>query len=781
MKLRRQLTLPAVAITLGLGLALTGAGFWAGHRIVSNASEFLVRHFVTDVQRDLHETMDRRNRVLSRVINDIARYNISLDDPRQMFRELYAVLTDRPDVDSLSFANQAGGDASIRRFPDGTVVSLMTDNFRAGIIREFDASPDGQPGRPRKSGPWFDARQRAWFQNAMETRASDWSGPHRGSAEQSFSIALSAPVLGNGGSVAGVIATSVTVASLSEQMQSLVVGKTGRVFIIDPTGRLIAASDHVLPVATSPGGVEHRLSASDATDPVVRAAASYLLTHPALLTEPTGPGIRTFVFDALTLGESYMAVSTFHLPGLAPWTIVAAVPTSDFLGPAQRALFFSLILSAAAVVIALLLQSWPVGRALRPLTTLTQAAQSIAHGRWREVPAVQRNDEVGQLARSFKLMTDNLKDTQDNLRRSEEDYRAIYENSTEGIIRTSPDGHLLGANTAFVRMLGYASEQEITTAVTNTRAQIWVDPGVRDVVFVALFHDGIIRGYEAQFYRKDGQRIWIWGSSRLVRGSSGEPLYAESFISNITDRKQAEDALFHAQAELAHITRVTTLGELAASIAHEVNQPLTAVHTNASACLRWLSGNRPDIPEAQEAVKRIMRDSRRAGEVIHRIRAMVKRSSPSRELLHVNDIITEVAALVRSEARRNAATLYMQLNNHLPIVNGNRIQLQQVILNLFMNAIEAVSEIHDGPREIMISSAINESGDVVVTVRDSGKGLDPKHLGQLFDAFYTTKASGLGIGLRISRTIIEAHGGRLWATADAPQGAIFQFTLPAET
>jgi PAS domain S-box-containing protein len=779
--LRRQLTLPAVAITLGLGLALTGAGFWAGHRIVSNASEFLVRHFVRDAQRDLDETTSRRNRALSRVINDIARYNISLDDPRQMLRELYAVLTDRPEVDSLSFANQAGGDASVRQFPDGTVVSLMTDNFRAGIIREFDAAPDGQPGRLRKSGPWFDARQRAWFQKAMETHARYWTGPHRGSAEQSFSIALSAPVLGNGGSVAGVIVTGVTVASLSDEMQSLVLGKTGRVFIMGPSGRLIAASDHVLQVATSPGGVEHRLSASGATDPVVRAAASYLLTHPALLIEPTGPGIRTFAFDALTLGENYIAVSTFHLPGLAPWTIVAAVPTSDFLGPAQRALFFSLILSVTAVVLALLLQSWLVGGVLRPLATLTQAAQSIALGRWRDVPAAQRNDEVGLLARSFKLMTNNLKDTQDNLRRSEEDYRAIYENSTEGNIRTSPDGHLLSANPAFVQMLAYACEQEMTTALTNTRAaQVWVDPRVHDAVFTALFRDGVIRGYEAEFYRKDDQPIWIWGSSRLVRGSSGEPLYAESFISNITDRKQAEDALLHAQAELAHITRVTTLGELTASIAHEVNQPLTAVHTNASACLRWLTGNRPDIPEAQEAAKRIMRDSQRAGEVIHRIRAMVKRSSPSRERLHINDTITEVASLVRSEARRNAASLDMQLDIHLPTVNGDRIQLQQVILNLLMNAIEAVSEIRDGPREIMISSAINESGDVLVTVRDSGKGLDLDHIGHLFDAFYTTKASGLGIGLRISRTIIEAHGGRLWATAIAPQGAIFQFTLPAE-
>jgi len=776
--LRRQLILPAAAITLGLGLGLTGAGFWAAHRIVSEASEFLVRDHVGDARRTLDEMISRRNRVLSRVTNDIARFSIPLDDPRQVLRELHAVLINQPDIDWLLFVNLAGGDASVRRFPDGSVVVLMTDDFRAGIIHEFAASPDGQPGRLLKSEPGFDARRKDYFQKAMESHAMSWSGPNHGSAEQSFSMALSAPVLGKDGTIAGVVATGVTFASLSKEMQSLVVGKTGRVFIIDPSGRLIAASGGVLPAATSPGAREQRLFASNVSDPVVRAAARYILTHPGLLKGSSGSGFHSFAFSAPTLGTTYAAVSTFALPGEPPWTIVAAIPLSDLLGPAQRALLFSLILSAAAVALALLLQTWLAGRALRPVLTLTQAARSIAHGNWREVPAIQHNDEVGLLARSFKLMIDSLKYTQDKLRHSEENYRSIYENSTEGILRTSTDGHILSANPAFVRMLGYASEQEITTSVTDTSAQVWVDPRARDQVFVALFRDQAIHGYEAQFYRKDGQRIWIWGSSRLVRDSSGEPLYAESFISNITDRKQTEDALIHAQAELTHITRVTTLGELTASISHEVSQPLAAVSNNASAGLRWLSGETPDVSEAQDSLKCIICDSRRANEVIHRIRAMARRSSPSREQLNINDVISETVGLIRSEARRIVASLGMQLDKNAPPVIGDRVQLQQVILNLLMNALEAVSEIHSGPREVIISSAIDESGNALVTVRDSGRGLDLEHLSQLFDAFYTTKEAGLGMGLCISRNIVESHGGRLWATANVPRGAAFQFTIP---
>jgi C4-dicarboxylate-specific signal transduction histidine kinase len=248
----------------------------------------------------------------------------------------------------------------------------------------------------------------------------------------------------------------------------------------------------------------------------------------------------------------------------------------------------------------------------------------------------------------------------------------------------------------------------------------------------------------------------------------------------ITERKHAEEELQQAHAELTHVTRLTTLGELTASIAHEVNQPLTAVALNANACLRWLGGKAPNLKESQLALQRIIREAERASEVIGRIRTLAKKTPPRKERTDINDVLLEVIALARGELRRHRVALQTQLADGLPPVLADRIQLQQVILNLIINGIEAMSGISERPRELLIRSAKHEDGGVLVAVRDSGVGLDAGSVDHIFNPFYTTKPNGMGMGLAISRSIIEAHGGRLWATANMPSGTIFQFTLPID-
>jgi C4-dicarboxylate-specific signal transduction histidine kinase len=216
---------------------------------------------------------------------------------------------------------------------------------------------------------------------------------------------------------------------------------------------------------------------------------------------------------------------------------------------------------------------------------------------------------------------------------------------------------------------------------------------------------------------------------------------------------------------------------MTASIAHELNQPLGAVVNNASACLRWLAGQAPNLEEARQSAALIIADGHRAGEIISGIRALVNKAPPQKDWLDINETITEVIALARSEAQKNRVLLQTQLSSDLPLILGDRIQLQQVILNLIINAIEAMSGVGENPRELLVGSAKDESQGVLVAVRDSGPGLDPKNLDHIFTAFYTTKPQGMGMGLAISRSIIEAHGGRLWATANDGPGATFQFTL----
>jgi PAS domain S-box-containing protein len=251
-----------------------------------------------------------------------------------------------------------------------------------------------------------------------------------------------------------------------------------------------------------------------------------------------------------------------------------------------------------------------------------------------------------------------------------------------------------------------------------------------------------------------------------------------SQIGQFIERKRAEDALHHAQAELAHVTRVATLGELTASIAHEISQPLAAVVSDANACLHWLAAQ--NLEEARQCAEFVIADGHRAGDIISRIRAPVKKAPSRKDWVDVNATILEVIALARSEVTSHGVSLQTRLGDDVPLILGDRIQLQQVILNLMINAIEAMSGISDAPRELIVGSAKDASPRVLVAVRDSGPGLNPASVDRLFHAFYTTKPQGMGMGLAISRSIVEAHGGRLWATANVPHGAVFQFTLPIE-
>jgi PAS domain S-box-containing protein len=299
------------------------------------------------------------------------------------------------------------------------------------------------------------------------------------------------------------------------------------------------------------------------------------------------------------------------------------------------------------------------------------------------------------------------------------------------------------------------------------------------------------REHMATLERREPFRDFVY-TIRRVDGSlgfvsiSGKPVFdAEGRFSgyrgvarDITERQRAAEALREAQAELTHVTRVATLGELATSIAHEINQPLAGVVTNGQACLRWLCRDVPDLAEARAAVERIIRDGTRAGEVIARIRALVRKTAPQKARLAINDVIAEVIALADSELRRHGVALHTDLAAALPLVQGDRIQLQQVLLNLLLNGMEALRGVTDRPRALIVRSQPEEAAAIRVGVQDVGPGIAPQDLERIFTAFVSTKPDGLGMGLAISRSIIEAHGGRLWATPNDGPGATVQFTLP---
>ena len=282
--------------------------------------------------------------------------------------------------------------------------------------------------------------------------------------------------------------------------------------------------------------------------------------------------------------------------------------------------------------------------------------------------------------------------------------------------------------------------------------------------------------------RPDGLRVYIETSGKPVFDRDGRFLGYRGVGSNITAEvrgNQAELALRQAQTELAHVTRITTLGELTASIAHEVNQPLAAIVTNGAACLRWLAPQPPDVAEARGAVECMISDGHRASEVIQRLRALCQKTDPQKTRLDINDVIEEALLLVQREVLDHRVVLLRDLARALTPVLGDRVQLQQVIINLVMNGMEAMADVADRPRDLLIRSHQRAPNQVLVTVQDSGIGIEPESVDRLFGSFYTTKPGGMGMGLSISRSIIEAHDGRLWASPNSGPGATFQFTLPS--
>jgi PAS domain S-box-containing protein len=324
-----------------------------------------------------------------------------------------------------------------------------------------------------------------------------------------------------------------------------------------------------------------------------------------------------------------------------------------------------------------------------------------------------------------------------------------------------------------------------TPEYVNSHPNAWMTtmhPGDREGAS-QIYWEGIRSGcgftMEARFLRaRDGTYRWHLNRAVPVRDAEGNILRLVGTSTDVHDLRQAQEALRNTQSEFAYMTRVMTMGELAASIAHEVNQPLGAIVTSAAAGARWLATKPPQMDKARRALERIANDGKRAAEVIRRIRALMKRQAPRKEWLDINETILEVIALAQYQLRQIDILLETRLGPDLTLVRGDRVQLQQVLLNLIINAIEAMSGINELPRELTIASAADGPDTISVEVRDSGPGLDPEHEPQLFKPFYTTKAEGLGVGLSISRSIIEAHGGQLSAAPNAPRGAVFRFSLP---
>jgi PAS domain S-box-containing protein len=416
----------------------------------------------------------------------------------------------------------------------------------------------------------------------------------------------------------------------------------------------------------------------------------------------------------------------------------------------------------------------------REIAERKRAQEALSNAKMElEVRVQERTAELSEANAELVVEIAQRKLTEEELRRTEERFRLLVETVQDyAIYMLDPAGIVTSWNVGAEHIKGYRTEEIIGQHFSRFFSAEDVERGEPEMELEVAVEQSRFSS-EVWRVRKDGSRFWASVVITALHDQQGKLVGFSKITRDLTERKQTEQALQNATAELAHMARVTTMGELAASIAHEINQPLAAIVNNANASSRLLASEPPDLDEVRVALADIAEAGTRAGEIISRIRAFLKKAVPAKTRVDINQVIREVLAVTPGELDKHQVSVRTELLPGLAPVQGDRIQLQQVILNLIVNGIDAMTSVTDRPRVLLVRSQPQESGGVLVSVQDSGAGLDPKNIGHLFDPFFTTKPEGMGMGLPISRSIVETHGGRLWLTPNDGQGVTFQFTLPA--
>jgi PAS domain S-box-containing protein len=389
--------------------------------------------------------------------------------------------------------------------------------------------------------------------------------------------------------------------------------------------------------------------------------------------------------------------------------------------------------------------------------------------------------ELQKVSEALRSEVSSREQAEHERRLAELRWQAVFDNSVVGVVLADERGRIISTNQRYRRLIGRVEYDIIGHELAD-----YISESHRGAFSAQLAEllGGQRQRVELEIPHRNqgGDPIWLRTHIALVAGTEDFPRFVTAFCEDISDRKQAEEALLAARSELAHASRLTTIGELTASIAHEVNQPLSAIVTNGNACLRWLTSETPKLREARDTVNWIMRDAKRASDVIARIRALTRKGEPQWDSININDLIREGLELVQTELARRKVEVSTRLDPQLPPIHGERIQLQQVFLNLALNAIEAMAVVSDRPRRLTISTAPRPGAEpgIAVEIRDSGPGVAPEDLDKLFTAFYTTKTEGTGLGLWISQSIIESHSGTLSASLNPDHGMRFSLSLPCE-
>lgn len=770
----------SLGATLALGLA--GLQFLAILLVVFSSylssEQALMRH-ARDLLRDVGVNTIEHSRGFLKPAQGAAELAAQLaqnsviasDDTPMLEQLLFQQLKIAPQFAGLYFGREDGSFVYVMRSPDGP------GEFRTKIISfpggkrrtEFIWRRDDFAVVERREDPAdrFDPRGRPWYLGAKERRATVWTDPYIFFSSQQPGITLSAPVLRPDGNLRGAVGVDIEISMISEFLARLNIGQHGRALIINRNGDVIAHPDASLIKARNADGTLRFADIREIGDPIARAAFGPLELAGAIPVQTETPGR----FDYQ--GASYVSTIMPVISDTLPWTIAVYAPEGDFTGALKRNRTLNIWLATLVAGLTGLLGLALADAIHRPVRAFAVRTALISQGELDPDAPLPKTYKELERANAALVQQIALR------RKTEHEYGQTFEMSSRGMAQIAPDsGRFIRVNARICQITGYSAGE-----LAGMRLRELVHP--EDPTFVGAFFttDGgdFAVNREMRCVRKDGSTIWITLNEILVRDEQGKPLHAVLTMDDITHSKRAEAQIVQLNRDISHLARGNTMGQMAAGLAHELNQPLTAIAQNADTALLILDQLAVDEPELRDVLTEIEGQSLRAGEIIRALRSFISKDEGAATAFDLADLVRQTLHLIQAEAAEARVVVQTELAGDLPPIRGNRVQIAQVLVNLLRNAIEALAPApgcapDPSAERRVILSARREGAQVRIAVEDNGPGVAPGI--SLFAQFETSKPGGMGLGLSICRSILAANGGALWHEAVPPRGARFVFTLP---
>ena len=606
----------------------------------------------------------------------------------------------------------------------------------------------------------FDPRVRRWYTRAERALTTVWTDPYIFFTSQQPGITLAAPVRNTAGGIRGVVGVDIEISSISEFLAQLRIGKTGKALIINHNGDVIAHPNSKLLKTRDTDGTIRFPNIREFDDEIAREAFSWLGDG------PEAPKDRQHFFKFEHDRETYISTVTPVINEELPWTVAVYAPELDFIGDLKdnrtASIWIAILVSILTGVVGLALANY----IHRPVRAFAIRSALIAQGE------IDATEPAPKTYKELAHANDTLMQQIVARKKTEAEYGQTFDLSSRAMAQTAPKtGDLLKVNAKFCELTGYDPQE-----VKSMRYADLIHPDDRVHHSHDFFstNDGSATRHDVRFIRKDGQTIDVAVNAILIRDYNGDPLHAVVTLDDITETKARENEIARLNRDLIHLSRGHTLGQMAAGLAHELNQPLAAIAQNMDTALLLVNSMQQTPVDLREILTEVEQQSIRAGDIIRALRGFIMKDASSYTKFDIAELIEQSRRLVQPEATEAGVNIRVQTNG-LPPVSANRIQIAQVIVNLLRNAVEAIGESNLTNRSVTVT-ACTQDRKLTITVEDDGPGIDPCI--ELFSEFETTKPNGMGLGLSICRTMIEANGGKLWQDATYTDGARFRFTLP---